>query len=143
MTDHPSHTPKTLSLSEANALLPIVKPLIEQLQQLQRVIAQTNQQIDELTVKVSAGNGYPVQSLKARLQELTTHQLQLAEAFESALAQLEDAGAMLKDLQRGLIDFYALRDGKLVLLCWTLDEERIRYWHTLEDGFAGRQPLES
>jgi len=134
--------PKTLTVAEANALLPQVIPLIEQLQGLQRSIQQTAQQLNEAVEKVTAGNGYPIQSLKAEIRELTEHQLQLVEAFQSALAQLEDLGAMLKDLTIGLIDFHGLHDGQPVLLCWKIGEDRIRFWHTLEAGFAGRQPLD-
>ncbi len=134
--------PRTFTMEEANALLSRVRPLIEQLQALQRSMVETNRQLDDAVNKVSAGNGYPIQSLKERIQELTKHQLQLVEAFQSALQQLEDLGGSLKDLSVGLVDFYSLRNGELVLLCWKLGEERIQFWHTVEGGFAGRQPLE-
>ena len=134
--------PKTFTVAEANTLLPQVIPLIEQLQGIQCSIAQTTQQLNEAAAKVTAGNGHPIQSLKAEIRELTEHQLQLAEAFHSALAQLEDLGAMLKDLTTGLIDFQGLRHGEPILLCWKLGEDSIRYWHTLEAGYAGRQPLD-
>ncbi len=137
-----SHPPKTLTVAEATALLPTAKPLVQQLQGLQRSIVHTNQQLDELVAKLSAGNGYPIRSLKEQIEQLTKHQLQLIEAFQSALTQLEDLGCVLKDLERGLVDFYSLREGRLVFLCWTIGEERIRYWHPLEDGFAGRQALD-
>jgi hypothetical protein len=135
--------PKTFTVAEANALLPKAIPLIEQLQGIHRSIQQTTEQLNEAVAKVTAGNGYPIQSLKAKIQELTEHQLQLVEAFQSALAQLEDLGVMLKDLTIGLVDFYSLRDGQPILLCWKLGEDRIRFWHTLEAGYAGRQPLEA
>jgi len=135
-------SPKTFTVSEANALLPAVIPKIEQLQGLQRSIVQTNQQLDELVAKLAAGNGYPLTAIKDRIRELTQHQLQLIEAFQSALQSLGEMGCQLKDLQEGLVDFYGIQRGELVFLCWKLGEDRIRFWHTLEDGFAGRQPLE-
>ena len=134
--------PKTFTVAEANALLPQVIPLIEQLQGLQRSIQQTAQQLNEAVEKVTAGNGYPIQSLKAKIRELTEHQLQLVEAFQSALAQLEELGATLKDLNIGLVDFQGLRGGEPIFLCWKIGEDRIRFWHTLEVGYAGRQPLD-
>jgi hypothetical protein len=73
---------------------------------------------------------------------LTRHQLQLLEAFESALKQLEDLGVVLKDLTTGLVDFHSLRGEELILLCWKLGEPRVQFWHTLDAGYAGRQPLE-
>jgi hypothetical protein len=48
---------------------------------------------------------------------------------------------VLRDLDRGLVDFPSVREGREVYLCWTEDEQEIGYWHDLEDGFAGRQPL--
>ena len=142
MEDAPSEPPRTFTLSEANALLPKVKPLIEQLQGLQRSIVETNRELDELIGKLSAGNGYPIQALKDQIQERTRHQLQLIEAFQSAFKQLEDLGCLLKDLSTGLLDFYSVRDGELIFLCWKQGEKAIEFWHTLEGGYAGRQPLQ-
>ena len=135
-------SPRTFTVSEANALLPQIIPLIEQLQGLQRSIAKTNQQLDEANEKLSQGNGYPLESLKEQIKGLTTHQLQLVEALQSVIAQVEEFGCVVKDLSLGLVDFYGMRNGELICLCWKLGEDRIRYWHTLEAGYAGRQPLE-
>nr|MBA3805693.1 DUF2203 domain-containing protein [Acidobacteriota bacterium] len=67
----------------------------------------------------------------ALLIELTTH-----------TSEIETLGVQLKDYTRGLIDFPSLRDGRVVLLCWQLGEgEQIEWWHDVETGFAGRQPL--
>lgn len=133
---------KVFTVDEANRLLSQISPLIQQLQGLQASLLKTDHDLEEAARKLSEGNGYPVQQLKEQIAKLTQHQLDLAKAFESALQQLESLGCILKDLTAGLVDFYSLRDGELVLLCWKLGEERIRYWHTLEDGFAGRQSLE-
>jgi hypothetical protein len=68
----------------------------------------------------------------------------VSEAFvqlRAALVQLQDAEVVLRDLDRGLVDFPALRDGREVYLCWLEGEEGIGYWHDLEAGFAGREPL--
>ena len=139
----PSDRPESIfTAAEANALLPKITSVVEQLQGIQRSLLQTTVQLNEVTGKLSQGNGYPIRSLKERLQELTKHQLQLINAFQSALDQLEQFGAVLKDLQTGLVDFYALREGELIFLCWKLGEGRIRYWHTLDGGYAARQLLE-
>jgi hypothetical protein len=56
--------------------------------------------------------------------------------------QLEGLGVQLKDYSQGLIDFPAMRDGRVVLLCWKADEgDQLEWWHDMEAGFAGRQPL--
>ena len=133
---------KTFTVAEANALLPVIAPLVQQLQALQRSIIETNQQMEVLARKLSSGNGFPIASIKTQLKELAKHQLQLVEAFQSALQQLEELGAVLKELDTGLVDFYALKDGEPIFLCWKVGEERVAFWHTLEDGAAGRRPLE-
>jgi hypothetical protein len=60
---------------------------------------------------------------------------------KEALAELEDEGIVLRDPERGLIDFTALHNGREVLLCWQLGEDELAWWHFPEDGFAGRRPL--
>jgi len=133
---------KLFTLEEANQLLSRVTPILQQLQALQQSILKTNRQLDDEVSKLSAGNGYPLTEIKQQIEQLTKHQLDLIQAFQSALQQLESAGCVLKDLDAGLVDFYTVRSGELVFLCWRLGEERIRFWHRLEEGFAGRQPLE-
>ncbi len=132
---------KIFSVEEANQLLPRIVPLVQQLQGLQRSIINTNTQLDEAVHKLAASNGYPIQEIRKQITELTKHQLHLIEAFQSALQQLESLGCLLKDLNQGLMDLYSHREGELVFLCWRLGEERVQFWHHLEDGFAGRQPL--
>ena len=59
-----------------------------------------------------------------------------------SVGQLEALGVQIKDYERGLVDFPSMRDGRVVLLCWQLGEgESIEWWHDVEAGFAGRQPL--
>ena len=63
-------------------------------------------------------------------------------ALRSALIELQEMEIVLRDLERGLVDFPSMREGREVYLCWVEQEEdEIAYWHDLETGFAGRQPL--
>ena len=66
-----------------------------------------------------------------------------AAALEVALGfdQLEELDVVVRDLERGLIDFPAVIDGREVYLCWLLDEPAVTHWHAIESGFAGRKPL--
>ena len=132
---------KTFTLEEANQLLGQIAPLIQRLQQLHQSILTTNQQLDEAADKLSQGNGYPITDLQTQIEELTASQRRLVEDFQSSLEHLERLGGVLKDLTQGLVDFYAIRDGEIVFLCWRMGEEHIQFWHSVEDGFAGRQPL--
>lgn len=143
MDEAPSPPPKSFTLAEANALLPKVRPLLEQLQGLQRTIVATNHQLDEMVAKLAGGNGYPRHTIKDQVKALTKRQLTLIESFQAALKQLEDLGCLVKDVATGLLDFSSSRGGEPILLCWKLGEDRIRFWHTPESGYAGRQPLDA
>jgi hypothetical protein len=59
------------------------------------------------------------------------------------LAEIDEIGVQVKDLEQGLLDFPFVMDGKTVLLCWKLGEKEIGYWHSTEDGFAGRKLLDA
>jgi hypothetical protein len=63
------------------------------------------------------------------------------ETFREEHERLTQAGLLLRDLQTGLIDFHAMRKGRVVFLCWRLGEEAIGYWHEIDSGFAGRRPI--
>ena len=63
------------------------------------------------------------------------------EELRELVARFTDEGVQVKDMDTGLIDFPAEVDGQDALLCWHVGEERIAYWHSPEDGFAGRKPL--
>ena len=76
------------------------------------------------------GGSYPGRDVAAALVELSR-----------AVGELEAMDIVLRDLDRGLIDFPALRDGDEVYLCWLLDEDEIGFWHEPDAGFAGRRPL--
>jgi hypothetical protein len=76
------------------------------------------------------GGSYPGREVAAALVELSR-----------AFNELEAVDVVVRDVDRGLIDFPALRDGEEIYLCWLLDEEEIAYWHEPDAGFAGRQPL--
>ena len=63
-------------------------------------------------------------------------------AMRSALAELNGMDVVLRDLDRGLLDFPSLRDGREVYLCWQEGEDAIGFWHEPESGFASRRPLD-
>jgi len=65
----------------------------------------------------------------------------LARQISEGVRSIHEHGVLVKDLEQGLIDFYALSGDRLIFLCWQLGEAEIAHWHTLEGGFAGRQPL--
>jgi hypothetical protein len=63
------------------------------------------------------------------------------EKLDALVHQIQDTGAQIKDINTGLLDFSALKNGREVYLCWQHGEDDIQYWHEIEAGFAGRQPI--
>jgi hypothetical protein len=123
---------------EANAELVAVRPLVERMvEQRQAHVAALGRQ-EELEGHIRGnGGGIPPAELAETAAEVERVARELAKTIDDIVAH----GAEVKDLDEGLIDFPALRHGETVLLCWKLGEDEIRYWHTVEDGFAGRQEL--
>jgi hypothetical protein len=65
----------------------------------------------------------------------------MVEELEAVVGEIEGTGAVLKDVQLGLIDFPAEREGEEIYLCWQFGEPEVAFWHRVDEGFAGRQPL--
>ena len=117
---------------EANAAL--VERLVEQ--RREHVAALERQEELEGHIRGNGG-GIPPATLADSAAEVE----RIARGLARTIDEIDAHGAQVKDLDEGLIDFPALRHGETVLLCWKLGEDDIRYWHTVEDGFAGRQEL--
>ena len=123
---------------EANALLPEVRSLVEQMVSHRRALARATVRHSQIATKI-AGNGGGVDPHE--IDELQERIDAEAAAVVEAVETLQRLGVQVKDLDEGLIDFPALRGTEEVLLCWQLGEDEIAYWHTLDGGFAGRRPL--
>lgn len=125
---------------EAEELLPLIVSQLEQVRDHKRTINQLNQELSGAGARIMMlGGSIPTH------QDLTRKKiesLRLTNEVEQAVAEIQETGCVVKDLDEGLVDFPSLRDGREVYLCWKLGEERIAYWHGLEEGFAGRKPLD-
>ncbi len=123
---------------EANELLSEVRPVAEELVALRRAFAVTAARRARLASRI-AGNGgdFDPQEPRALEEQLERE----AEAVVRCVERLQRLGVLVKDLDRGLVDFPALRRGEEVLLCWQVGEAEVAHWHGLEEGFAGRKPL--
>ena len=131
---------RLFSEDEANDALEVVEPLVERLVAARGRFVTEGRRLAELRRKV-AGNGGGLDP--ARVQEAQDAVEEVASEIGLLVADLEAAGVQVKDLDRGLVDFPARHpeSGDLVLLCWHLGEDRVAFWHGLEEGFAGRKPL--
>ena len=124
---------KLFTVEEANSLLPSVRPIVKAIQLAHRRVLSFQQAAKEAALGAEyGGGGLAAGAQYARLLvELSLH-----------AGQLETLGIQLKDYRQGLIDFPSMRDGRVVLLCWKADEgDQVEWWHDVEAGFAGRQPL--
>lgn len=117
------------SVEEANALLPEISPLMEQLLERRAEIIATKDTIGELVHHSNSDFGGPAAT--ALVKEFI--------AIEELVEQIRSFGCVIKDLNNGLIDFLALREGREIYLCWRFGEPRIEFFHELHTGFAGRQ----
>lgn len=124
---------KFFSLEEANALLPSVRSILLRIQRAHgRILFYQAAAKHAAEGAELGGGGMPEGS------RYVSHLMELS----SQTSELEALGVQVKDYARGLIDFPSLRDGRVVLLCWQMGEgDEIEWWHDLETGFAGRQPL--
>ena len=123
---------------EANAALAEVRPLVERMVALRREHVAALARQEELDGRIRGnGGGIPPAELADTAAEVDRE----ARALARVIDELAEAGVEVKDIDEGLVDFPALRHGETVLLCWKLGEDEIRYWHHVEDGFAGRQEL--
>ena len=124
---------KLFTIEEANSLLPSVRPIVRSIQRSHRRLISFQTSANHAAAGAeSGGGGMPDGPRYARL---------LVELSVGA-GQLETLGVQLKDYSQGLIDFPSMRDGRVVLLCWKADEgDELEWWHDVETGFGGRQPL--
>jgi hypothetical protein len=130
--------PRRFTPAEANAALAEVRPLVERMVEAKRVMDEAQERRDELGVQISGnGGGIPPAQLAEANDEVERRTGELAAVVE----EIHALGVLVKDLDTGLVDFPSIRDSEEVLLCWQLGEDEIAFWHGLEDGYAGRQPL--
>jgi hypothetical protein len=123
---------------EANAALEEVRPLVERLVEQRRAHAAVLERQEELEGHIRGnGGGIPPATLAEAAAEVDREARELARLVD----ELVELGVQVKDVDEGLVDFPALHRGETVLLCWKLGEDEIGYWHSIEDGFAGRRPL--
>lgn len=119
------------TIEEANALLGELSTLLRGLRETRDELADADAHATLAEAASTNGGGQPGR--------------QVGEAFlklRRLLLAIQEAGIVVRDIDRGLIDFPAIRGGEEVYLCWELGEDRVAWWHELDAGFGGRQPLD-
>ncbi len=129
---------RSFTVDEANEALASIRPVAEEMVQRRRSFAHAEARRAELAARV-AGNGARLDPKE--LVALDALARREGEALARCVARIEEAGAVVKDLDTGLLDFPAMREGEQILLCWRVGEDEIGWWHGTDEGFAGRKPL--
>ena len=129
---------KIFTLDEAERALPLVR----------RILADLKSEYGNWRDAVAS---YELLSGSARMGETESSELEAArervataaERINGYLKEVEAIGCLFKGFEEGLVDFYALKEDRVVFLCWRMGEERITHWHEVDGGFAGRQPIDA
>jgi hypothetical protein len=119
------------TLDEANAALAAVGELLERLRSARERLSDSEAREALAEAGPSNGGGAPGKVVSEAFL-----------ALRDGLVELREREVVLRDLDRGLVDFPAMREAQEIYLCWEEGEDEIRFWHDLETGFAGRQPLD-
>lgn len=119
---------KHYTRDEANALLPKIRQWLERIGQLRRTLEKCEKRLGSMMSDGSDAGG----------ESVNLHVRTLADINE-ALGEFHRREIVVKDLDRGLVDFPAIIGGREVFLCWELDEENVEFWHDLDAGYAGRE----
>lgn len=125
------------TVEEARALVPRLRELLETMREEKEELDKKSEALQEL-VPAMNGNGHAVVSANLEQQ-----MKQLIDSIQAKIDQITRLGVELKDIDRGLVDFPSLRDGRVVYLCWLVSEPTVAYWHEIETGFLGRERLDT
>lgn len=125
--------------AEANSALADVRPVAERLVEVRARMRELEHDQGALLGAIAGnGGGYSGADLAAARGELEA----LARVAVACAERLDELGVLLKDPDTGLLDFVSERDGEIVLLCWHVGERSVAFWHSPQDGFAGRKPVD-
>ncbi len=137
MAEQPDQPPfsRLFTQEEATALLPVLRPRLQQIAAFTQRLDRVKREFNDLRQYARAnGHGKRANELEKELQTLV-HDL------NTEIAAIHALGVEVKDLAHGLVDFPSARDGRVVYLCWRMDEPAIVAWHELDGGYGGRQAL--
>lgn len=126
----PYHFHQHYSLAEARELMPQINEWLEELVQIRDELSRVDQALES---RLRTGADLGGSTVNDRTRSIAR--------FQAVLNEFHNREIQLKDLDRGLVDFPHLRAGEEVFLCWEAGEDDISYWHELDSGFAGREPL--
>jgi hypothetical protein len=132
---------RTFSLDEAQSLLPVLEALLARAMEAKEEAEQLDGEVQLLRQRIFLSGGILVDV--AAVQRNRKSLEAAVQRAKDSIEEIDAIGVQVKDLDTGLLDFPTEIDGEIVLLCWQKGEEKIEYWHTIDAGFKGRQPLDA
>jgi hypothetical protein len=131
---------KTFTFEEASTLLPVLRALLKRAMEGKQLIEAVEKEFEDLRHRILLSGGLMLDiPVVARRRAERDKALQ---EIKDALAEIEAIGVQVKDLDIGLLDFPCVVEDETVLLCWKYGEEKIAFWHGMEEGFRGRKPID-
>jgi hypothetical protein len=131
---------RTFTLGEAQALLPVLESLLKRAIEGKKRLQEFEEEFQAIAHRIFLNGGtlVDVSAVRVRKQQRDRELQQV----KDAVAEIDSIGVQVKDLDMGLLDFPCEVEGEILLLCWKLGEEKIEYWHGLEEGYRGRKPID-
>jgi len=131
---------KTFTPDEAQSLLPVLKTLLTRAMEGKQVIEESEKEFQDLNHRILLSGGLLLDI--ATVARRRAERDKAIQGIKDALAEIDAIGVQVKDLDMGLLDFPCVVDDQIVLLCWKLGEDRIEYWHGVEEGYRGRKRID-
>jgi hypothetical protein len=132
--------PRLFTLTEAERTRREIEPILIEAIETRRKLAPLDEELASLGTRIQWSGGMAVAYEQAA--RLRFERDRLAETLKVSVEKIQATGCVVKDLDVGLLDFPAIVNDEEVYLCWRLGEERIRFWHRQNEGFAGRKPID-
>jgi hypothetical protein len=131
---------KTFTIDEAQSLLPVLESLLKRAIEGKRAAQEVEERLGEVgrRIYLSGGMRVDVAAISKERAEMEGHLQRVRES----VSEIDSIGVQVKDMDTGLLDFPCKVDDAVVLLCWRMGETAIEHWHTVEDGFKGRKPVD-
>jgi hypothetical protein len=131
---------RTFTLDEAHSLLPILESLLRTALHAKKVMEEVDAEVQALHHRIFLNGGMFLDIVP--LARRKAERAKSEQRIKDALAEIDSIGVQVKDLDIGLLDFPCEVEGQTILLCWKLGEKSITHWHGVQEGFAGRKPID-
>jgi hypothetical protein len=131
---------RTFTLEEAHSLLPVLESLLRTAISGKKLMEEVEAEMQALTHRIYLNGGTHVDIVAVARRK--AERAKAEQRAKDALAEIDSIGVQVKDIDIGLLDFPCVVEGRVVLLCWKMGETSITHWHSTDEGFAGRKPID-